>query len=212
MKIKFLLIVISALAFASCSTVYKSGQTPDDVYYSSAKVVVEKTNHHEDREVRNTDYEEREIRMGTYDRRWRYINDDYNYGYSYNPYQYGYSYGYYYNPYYYPCPVYISNVAIRNPKNTTPRMTGLSSYTNTNTTVNSFGKYGTPTRNNTIRAYNNSNNSRTGNTARRSTYQPNTTQQNTTDNNSRSYTPSTNNSSSSSGSSSGSISRPARKN
>ncbi len=34
MNTRILLLAISAAALSSCSTMYKSGQTPDDVYYS----------------------------------------------------------------------------------------------------------------------------------------------------------------------------------
>ncbi len=37
MNTRFLLLALSVAAFSSCSSVYKSGQTPDDVYYSPAK-------------------------------------------------------------------------------------------------------------------------------------------------------------------------------
>jgi hypothetical protein len=36
MKIKYLLLFSAVVAFSSCSTAYRSGQTPDDVYYSPA--------------------------------------------------------------------------------------------------------------------------------------------------------------------------------
>jgi uncharacterized lipoprotein len=42
MKTKLLLLAVSVAVFSSCSTMYKTGQTPDDVYYSplrSAAVV-----------------------------------------------------------------------------------------------------------------------------------------------------------------------------
>lgn len=37
MNSKFLLIVLSLAGFTSCNTVYKTGQTPDDVYYSPVR-------------------------------------------------------------------------------------------------------------------------------------------------------------------------------
>ena len=36
MKIKHLLLVGALAALGSCTTAYRSGQTPDDVYYSPA--------------------------------------------------------------------------------------------------------------------------------------------------------------------------------
>ena len=93
MNIKLLFLAIAAVSFASCSTVYKSGQTPDDVYYSPVRAIEEKEVRVEDDKYKD-DYEYREIRMSTYDSRWRYLNDDYGYNCSYNPYAYGYNYGY----------------------------------------------------------------------------------------------------------------------
>jgi hypothetical protein len=213
MNFKLLLIAISAVSLASCSTTYKSGQTPDDVYYSPARSI-DGSRYTKNDEPRVTDYEEREIRMSTYDYRWRTLGEQYNYDYSYSPYRYGYDYGYYYNPYYYPCPVYISGVAIRNPINTTPRIANLRAY-GTGITVTNQKTYGTY-QVNSRKAYSNSNSSsntnsfirKVINSARTSnSYETN----NRNDNNNRTYTPSSNNSSSgSSGSSSGSISRPSR--
>ncbi len=37
MNSKLLLISISIITLASCSTAYKTGQTPDDVYYSPVR-------------------------------------------------------------------------------------------------------------------------------------------------------------------------------
>ena len=224
MNIKFLLFALSAGVISSCSSTYRNTQTPDDVYYSPAKVVEENIRHDEQKdEVKKGDYEEREVRMAVYDRRWRDFNDDYNY--RYDPYNYGYSYGYYYNPYYCHYPVYITNVAIINPKNTVPRMTNLGSYNN-NTTAVTSSKYGSNTRLNTYRPYNNSNSNNTyirriltaptnnySNANSNSSNNSNTNNSNES-NNTRSYTPSS--SSSSSGSSSGGssggapVSRPSR--
>lgn len=210
MKIKFLPLILLVTAFASCQTIYKSGQTPDDVYYSPARAAEEKAEATVRRDVvRPYDAEEREIRMSAYDPRWRNI-DEYDYDYTYSPYQYGYSYGYYYNPYYYPCPVYITNVAILNPKNNTPRMTNLSSYSNTQTVV-ANQKTGATYNLNTYRNYNNSNRTNSRNIYNRTYSNDRTTSDNSS--NSRSYTPSGSGSSSSSssgGSSSGSVSRPSR--
>jgi hypothetical protein len=41
MNIKVLLLALAAGSIASCSTAYKSGQTPDDLYYSPVRVVEE---------------------------------------------------------------------------------------------------------------------------------------------------------------------------
>lgn len=241
MNIKLLLLAIVAVGVTSCSTAYKSGQTPDDVYYSPVRMVDERDDS-EDRVQSNTDsrtdnYEEREIRMATRDRRWRDINDNYDYNYRYDPYRFGYNYGYYYNPYYYNQPVWLPGYVIVNPKNSTPRMTNLGSYNNS-TLVTVDPKSGQTKWVKSERSYNNSNsnsNRNTGSFIRRVLTTPSSTNTsssnrssdyNNNNNNDRSYTPSTNNSnsnsssnsspsqSSSSGSSSGGspVTRPTRGN
>ena len=105
-----------ALIFASCTTAYKSGQTPDDVYFSPARPQSEyvRQDNRDDNEYRNADEayrDDRYLRMKIRDRRYSGLYDDY---YSYNPYFYhyynsyldynspwnSYSYwNYYYNPY-----------------------------------------------------------------------------------------------------------------
>ena len=174
---KNILLLLSVIIFASCSAVYKSGQTPDDLYYSKPRaVVVENIKRYE--KLDNM-YEERQIRMSAYDYRWRSLDDRYDYNYSYNPYNYGYNYGYYYNPYYCSYPVYGQSAVFVNPKNTTIRKTNLASYSNT---VSSYtpSKSSNSSRTSSVRGYNNSNNQ----TPR---YETRTYNEN------RSYTPSTNN-------------------
>jgi len=226
MNIKFLLIAIAAVSITSCSTAYKSGQTPDDVYYSPVRGIDEKEDRKEDRredrvERRTDNYEEREIRMATRDRRWRDINDNYDYNYRYDPYRYGYNHGYYYNPYYYNQPVWLPGYVIVNPKNTTPRMTNLGSYNNS-TLVIADPKSGETKWIKAEKSYNNSNSSsnrNTGSFVRRILTAPASTITSSTNrsngynndnntNSNRTYTPATNNrsSNSSSNSSSGSSS------
>ena len=175
---KNILLLCSIVFFASCSAVYKSGQTPDDLYFSKQKVVTENMDRYE--RLDNV-YEERQIRMSAYDYRWRTLDDLYDYNYSYNPYAYGYNYGYYYNPYYYSYPVYGQSAVFVNPKNTTIRTTNLASYNNT---VSGYtpSKVSGSTRTTTVRGYNNSNNQ----INRNNTYDTKTYNEN------RSYTPSTN--------------------
>ena len=214
MNVKLLLIAISAVSLGSCSTAYRSGQTPDDVYYSPVRVVEEKNEREEQKEVRKVDTEEREIRMATRDRRWRDWDDDCNCDCNYDPYRYGYNYGYYYNPYYYPYPVY-SGYTFYNPKNTTPRMANLGGY-NPKTLVVSNPKTGEVKWTNAPKVYNNSNNSNSnGGYIRRPL---NTSDNNSTINSNRTYNPSSNSSSSGSSSSpsrnssSAPVSRPSRGN
>lgn len=153
MKTKLLLLAVSAAAFSSCSTMYKTGQTPDDVYYSPARVISEGQQDNRD-EVRqepekNYSTDDRTIRMGINDYRYRSLNNDY----SYSPYSfynqhsyYGSNYyngnyyngnlnhfyynDYYYNPYYNAYPVYVTPAT--HIKNSTPRMTNLNGYTHNN--------------------------------------------------------------------------------
>jgi hypothetical protein len=214
MQSKILLLALSVAAFSSCSTAYKTGQTPDDVYYSPVRVVEERkeTKRDEERyEKNNNDYE---ITMGIRDRRWRDFRDDYEYDNS--PYNYCYcnckSYGYYYNPYYYPWAIYTTKVNYKAPVNTTPRMVNLNTYNGYNTKV-AVGKTNGTSYSTTSPQYNNSNrsSSRLG-TLIRQTIEP--TPNTPSSNNTRTYSPSTNNSGSSSsgssGGSSGAVTRPAR--
>ncbi len=165
---KTLLLILSIALFASCSTAYKSGQTPDDLYYSKPNTTNEIKNEREvtyDQNMYND--EDRKIRMAIRNQRWRSF--DYDYDYSYSPYKYGLNYGYYYNPAYYPYPVYSNycNVKFTNPKNTTIRTTNLTGYNNTVTTysntkfnnslkqvsVRGFNTGKQPARNNNTRNY-----------------------------------------------------------
>ena len=175
---KNILLLCSIVFFASCSAVYKSGQTPDDLYYSNPKVVAENTDRYE--RLDNV-YEERQIRMAAIDYRWRMLDDRYDFNYSYNPYAYGYNYGYYYNPYFYPYPFFGQSAVFVNPKNTTIRKTNLASYSNT---VSGYtpSKSSNNSRTISVRGYNNSNNQ----TYRNNSYDTRTYNEN------RSYTPSSN--------------------
>jgi hypothetical protein len=142
----YLPILSLAIAFASCTSAYKSGQTPDDVYFSPARpqdeyVRVEKN---DDRQYYSDDEyrDDRYLRMKVRDRRWSTLDDgyayDYRYGYNYYPsssYVYYNSWNaatlwnYYYNPY---CSYH--NVIITNPKSTVynkPRSFNLHVFDNT---------------------------------------------------------------------------------
>jgi hypothetical protein len=82
MKYAILLLVLSVVVFSSCTTAYKTGQTPDDVYYSPARpqdeyVQTEK----KDDQYRYSDdyYEDRYLRMKVSNRyRWSDLDDWYN--------------------------------------------------------------------------------------------------------------------------------------
>ncbi|MEN9570531.1 MAG: hypothetical protein RL172_1762 [Bacteroidota bacterium] len=223
MNSKLLLAGIVLVTFASCTSAYKSGQTPDDVYYSPVRLYKEDKKQDEDRKEELRDYssDDRQIRLGINNRRWRSIDYDI----SYNPYLYGYNYGYYYNPYYCQFPVYNTIIATpANPKITTPRTTSLAGYNtpynNTNVAVNPKTGYVNPIA--PVRTYQNGG-SRLGNTlgkvlntATNSSQYNNSNQSTNSNNNSsnRTYSPSSSGTkSSSSGSSSsggGSVSRPTR--
>lgn len=223
MNNKLLLFAIAVVTFSSCSTVYKSGQTPDDVYFSPVRLYDDGNKEDKDnREDNRRDYsEERQIRLGISDPRWRNFDNDI----SYNPYLYGYNYGYYYNPYYCPLPVYNSVIVVAapNPKNSTPRTVNLASYGNgyTNNNLANNPKTGNPNYTIPVRTYNHG--SKLGNSLRQMlnndsqrSYNNNNNNSNSTQQSTRSYTPSSNsNSRSSSGSSSSSgsgstTSRPTR--
>jgi hypothetical protein len=141
MKSSIILLAFIALIISSCTTAYKTGQTPDDVYFSPERpaneyVRVEKD---DDRYYEGSDeyYEDRYLRMKVMNRtRWSDL-DDYYY---YNRYNYSYNNIYYNNPwnpynywnhYYNP---YSTGVIILNPKNTTanagPRRINLNAYNN----------------------------------------------------------------------------------
>lgn len=198
MQLRTLLIITSAIAFASCNTAYKSGQTPDDVYFSPARLVVSEAKHdkEEEKETRQNETaktesnEEREIRMRIRDRRWRDLNNDYacNCSCDYTPYKYGYNYGYYYNPYYYSAPVYFVNSKYTNPKMAPARAANLGSYTPTVTVKTIDPKTGNTEYRRRAGVFNNSNN-----TTQREVYTPSTN---------RTYSPSNNNSSNNSSSNS----------
>jgi len=217
MQSKILLFALSVAAISSCSTAYKTGQTPDDVYYSPVKVVEarKETKREEQRyEKTNNDYE---ISMSIRDRRWRDFRDDYQYDNS--PYNYCYcnckNTGYYYNPYYYPWAIYTITPTYKVPVNSTPRMVNLNTYNGYNTRVAVGKTNGTLILSNSSSQYNNSNrsSSRLGNLLRQ-TIEP-TPSSSSSSNSTRTYSPSSSGSSSSSSgsSSSGSSSsgsRPAR--
>ena len=242
MKRQILLLAITAAALSSCTTAYRTGQTPDDVYFSPAKPQDEYVRVEDDREeYRYNDdyYDDRYLRMKVRNRaQWDYLDDWYGYdrysyhasryyGSYYNPYT---SWNYYYNPY---CNRY-NNVIIYNPKQTQsianvpkPKNFNLTSYTNANynnansgVRMNSFKPGATVNR----PVYNNSNSGRGFSNTIKQIFSGNNSSSNNNSNNSysppsRTYTPSTpssSGSSGSSGSSSGSsgsgTSRPSRGN
>ena len=77
MTTRILTVLMATALLASCSSVYKSSQTPDDVYFSPAREIKE-TDNVEDRYVDNS-ADDRYLRMKVQNHnRWSTI-DDYNY-------------------------------------------------------------------------------------------------------------------------------------
>jgi len=148
MKRQILLLAITAAALSSCTTAYKTGQTPDDVYFSPTRPQDEyvRVKEKEDDQYRYDDeyYDDRYLRMKVHNHsQWSTLDDWYAYdriGYSYNSYYGSYynpytSWNYYYNPYcrnnviaYHPGYSGQTSVAHTVPK---PRAFNLASYTGT---------------------------------------------------------------------------------
>ena len=68
MKSKILLLALTVAALSSCTTSYKTGQTPDDVYYSPVRSQDEyvRTEKNDDRQYRNNEdeyYDDNYLRM-----------------------------------------------------------------------------------------------------------------------------------------------------
>ena len=211
MPTKILLLIITVAVFSSCSTAYKSGQTPDDVYYSPVRFTDENQDNTKQDEAKTVSAEEIEIRMCSRDRRWRDL--DYNYGYQSSPYYYSNcscsNYGYYYNPYYHPWPVYNTKLPTLN---STPRKVNLNAYTGFNNNTVPDPKTGSSNGINWIKPsarYNNSNRNSVGNIIRSVLSSGNNNS--SSSNSNRTYSPSSDNNKSSSGNNnSGTVSRPKR--
>ncbi len=223
-----LLALISAVTFTGCSTAYRTGQTPDDLYYATAKPQKEDDNRdrdelREEKEKVFTEeyYDDRFLRMKVRNyRQWSNLDDWYYYDkyssvYSYyygsynNPYN---SWNYYYNPYCNCHSNYYSYYGgIKYPANppVVKRYFNLAGYTNTN--YNNGGSYRAPTIRST-RTYNTTNNNNSNGGILKNIFN----KDNSSD--SRTYSPSTNNgggsgNSGSGGSGGGSapVTRPVRK-
>ena len=228
MKSSVLLLAIAAVALGSCSTVYKTGQTPDDVYYSPARQTEEYVEVKKD-QYRSRGYEydnpdDRYLRMKVrnpyrwnsfddyYYNDWAYTNSYYGYN-SFNPF---YSWNTYWswNSYYNP---YCRNIVVVNPKSSPTvyskvRNFSMGSYVNNNTgktsTSKSSGVRPTSRYNNSNYNNSNSNNNSLGTSIRKVFSGGNSNSNsggsyNTSSSNNRptrTYNPSTNSSSNSSSS------------
>lgn len=155
MKDKILPLVLAGFMLASCSSVYRSGQTPDDVYYSPTREYAKTEVKEEEKveEEKKLTAEDQYLKMKVRNRyRWTGI-DDYDYwndtryntrcNCTCNPPLYGYGYTYptrYYNTWgspYYPIIVYGNT---RNIKGTTSgsnvKAYNTRVYSNTNSPTN----------------------------------------------------------------------------
>lgn len=160
MRHTFLLLVATIAVFSSCTTMYKSGQTPDDVYFSPGREVPDYVETNQQTEQNNSQSDEY-LRMKSYDRnRWSSFDNDYMYWNDwrwnnqvyYNGFRtypsygmgsiggfhpgvsYGLPYNGYYSPFtpgYYGSPVIIVNPRPVNPKAYAPRTGNLNSYNKT---------------------------------------------------------------------------------
>jgi len=215
MKSQILLLALIAAALSSCTTAYKTGQTPDDVYFSPARaqdeyVVVEKK---EERRYQSLDeyYDDRFLRMRVQNRyRWSAL-DDYYFS---NPYAYNY-YGYsnnynnpwsnywtwnnYYNPYCHPGGgIIITKPSAYTPPPSRPIAFNPSSYVGNNNgairpaglkgSTSGYNSYSNGSYNNGGSYYNNSNSGRSSSSSYSNSNSSSYTPSNSTP--SRSYTPS----------------------
>ena len=136
--------------FASCTSAYKSGQTPDDVYFSPARPQEEyvRTEKNDDKKYRgDQEYrDDRYLRMKVHNRLWSTIDDGYYYSYyPSNPYIYtnGWNasvyWNYLYNPY---CCCNTTVVNYKSPVYNKPRTVNLRVFDNLPSTNDPKGTYG----------------------------------------------------------------------
>lgn len=235
MRSSILLLAFSAAILGGCSTSYKTGQTPDDVYYSPERQHDEyvQTKNNDDKKYQGDDeyYDDRYLHMKVHNRSmwsdlddWYYYNRRYTYGYyncwCSNPWTPATYWNYYYNP-------YSSHGIVMNPRNTAynqPRVFNLNTYNNNqimnNGYVNPKGTVNNNNNNNSSRparifGTNNTNsnsnsNSNVGNTLRNIFGGSNNNNNSSSSSSSHSSSSTPSSSSGSSGSSSGS-SAPVRK-
>ena len=179
MRSSILLLVLSAAVISSCSSAYKTGQTPDDVYFSPERQhdeYVRVKNNNDDRKYQGNDdyYDDRYLRMKVRNRAmWSDLDDWYFYDrrYSYssynnwnNPWSPNTYWNYYYNPY---CGHTIyTGYAAASVNNNHPRIFNLSTYNNNQLTNNNYtnSKNNNNYHNQPIRVFNsNSSNNNSGN-------------------------------------------------
>ena len=228
MKSQFLLLAVTIAALSSCTTAYKTGQTPDDVYFSPTRPQDEyvQTEKKDNRSYQSREeyYDDRYLRMRVSNRlRWSELDDYYYYG---NRYDYSYYNNYdltnpwspcsYWNSHY--NPYYSSYVVVttKSPVFNRPRTVNLNAYNNNMLTNSNYSNPSHPTSSgprvfgnsvnsgyNYNNSSNNSNNRSSSNSGNflRNIFNNNSSSGNSPSSNSH---PTTTSSSSSSGSSSGS--------
>lgn len=183
MKSTILLLAVFVAALSSCSTAYKTGQTPDDVYYSPGRQRDEyvRTEKQDDRKYKTDEeyYDDRYLRMKVQNHtQWSDLDDWYNYGNRYNYRYYSFNnwnnpwspniyWNYYYNPYCKSCCV-TTNIKTSVAVNNTPRYFNLNTYNTNSLTTNNYvssnTKFPSTTYNNIYTGANNNSGSRTSNT------------------------------------------------
>src|SRR5436190_1606138 len=212
MNSKILLLAFLVAAISSCTTAYKTGQTPDDVYYSPARPQDEyvQVQREDDRQYRNNEdyYDDRYLRMKVHNRTqwsdlddWYYYDNRYNYT-AYNNWNNPWSpnayWNYCYNPYYNHGVIF--NTGVKNIYSA-PRTFNLNTYNNNSLTNNNYTNPKAPrtsTYSGSRNVYNTNSSSNRSN--------PGSFLRNVFNNNSSSNTPSSSSSSSKSSSSSSSSS------
>jgi len=151
MRRSILLVALSAVVLGGCTSAYKSGQTPDDVYYSPDRQKDEYVRVKEDDQPKYQSadeyYDDRYLRMKVHNRvMWsslddlNYYNRQYSYSYynsinwnnPWSPYTY---WNAFYNPYCSHQVVYGGNVKTAYSH---PRMFNLNTYNNTQLTNNNY--------------------------------------------------------------------------
>ncbi len=176
MKSAILLLALAVAALSSCTTAYKTGQTPDDVYFSPAHPQDEyvRTDNNDDQKYQGDDYyDNRYLHMKVHNRtQWSELDDWYYYGNRYNytsyncycfnnpwsPYTY---WNNYYNPYY---QSYVIISPLSGYSYNKPRMANLNTFNNNMLTSNNYSNPKTPGANIKINSNNSGNtNSNAGN-------------------------------------------------
>jgi hypothetical protein len=151
MRRSTLLLALSAVVFGGCTSAYKTGQTPDDVYYSPERQHDEyvRVKENDDRRYQGDAdyYDDRYLRMKVHNRvMWSDLDDYYfynpRYSYSYynswnwsNPWTPYTAWNYYYNPY---CSRQVLYTGYAKATYNHPRTFNLNTYNNTQLTNNNY--------------------------------------------------------------------------